>query len=373
MKRLFLILSLCALTVSASFAQTEFRKITLKEALAASKAEGKPVFIDFHTSWCGPCKMMAKKIFPLENVGRYMNEAFINIQLDAEKEAPEDAKHYKVEAYPTMIVVDSDGKEIYRVVGANLDSEAFITDLKSGTNPNLSTDKVEARYEAGERNAETVSAYAAHLIKQSQSDRRNPDPSKVEKAQKIVKDYFATLNDEQRLSADNFFIYSWNYTQKPDDQTAQWLLNNKSRFSDKQKNAVDETIQKLVTYRAGIMLQGIEQFNSSDIDALVDYNTKSGLKDGVSDAAIRILRAELQGDEAYLNQLKKDWDKLPVEECSSIATTYANHFKSEDKATLDKANNFLRSKLANMDASNIYYAAANIMQLERKINPQTGH
>ena len=36
-------------------AQTNFRSLSYDEALDAAKKENKLVFIDFYTSWCGPC------------------------------------------------------------------------------------------------------------------------------------------------------------------------------------------------------------------------------------------------------------------------------------------------------------------------------
>ena len=58
MKKIILFLSVSLFALSL-VAQTNFRDITYKEALAAAKAEKKLVFIDFYTSWCGPCKMMS--------------------------------------------------------------------------------------------------------------------------------------------------------------------------------------------------------------------------------------------------------------------------------------------------------------------------
>ena len=60
-----LLIVICMLLQIPAFAQegTQFRELTFEQALAAAKEEGKLVFVDCYTSWCGPCKDMAENVF----------------------------------------------------------------------------------------------------------------------------------------------------------------------------------------------------------------------------------------------------------------------------------------------------------------------
>jgi thioredoxin-related protein len=87
------------------------------DVLAKAKAAGKPVFIDFQTEWCGWCRKLEKDVFSQAAAGETM-KAFVNVSVDAEKgEGVELAKRYGARGFPTLVVVDSDGAEIDRVVG----------------------------------------------------------------------------------------------------------------------------------------------------------------------------------------------------------------------------------------------------------------
>ena len=88
MKHIYTLL-LGLLAWSASMAQegVNFRDITFEEALKQAKSENKLVFMDCYTSWCGPCKNMADKVFPQKAAGDYFNPRFVCVKYDMEKGA----------------------------------------------------------------------------------------------------------------------------------------------------------------------------------------------------------------------------------------------------------------------------------------------
>lgn len=95
-----------------------FFKGSWKDALAEAKRQNKPIFLDIYTSWCPPCKRMAKEAFPNPKVGLKFNVHFINYQLDAEiGEGIQLAKQYAVASYPTALYIAPNGALAYRAVG----------------------------------------------------------------------------------------------------------------------------------------------------------------------------------------------------------------------------------------------------------------
>jgi len=97
----------------------EFFHGTWAEALAESKSTGKLIFVDAYTTWCGPCKWMARSVFPDSKVGTVFNNNFINYKFDMEKgEGPAFSKKYHVDAYPSLYFIDSKGKVVQKEVGA---------------------------------------------------------------------------------------------------------------------------------------------------------------------------------------------------------------------------------------------------------------
>lgn len=110
---------------------TNFQNITLQEAIEKAKSESKLVFIECHTSSCGPCRMMKKNIFPQSKIGEYMNVHFVAIMQNMEEgEGLTIAKKYGVAIYPTYLIVDTEGNCVGQIIGADKDADSFLEKIK---------------------------------------------------------------------------------------------------------------------------------------------------------------------------------------------------------------------------------------------------
>lgn len=63
----------------------KFEDITFNEALKKAKEQGKLIFMDCYTTWCGPCKMMSNQVFKQKQVGDFFNQNFVNLKVDMKR------------------------------------------------------------------------------------------------------------------------------------------------------------------------------------------------------------------------------------------------------------------------------------------------
>ena len=66
------------------------------------KAGSKPVIVDFHATWCGPCKSIAPYFKQLSE--KYTDAVFLKVDVD---DLNETAEKYNVTAMPTFIMIKS--------------------------------------------------------------------------------------------------------------------------------------------------------------------------------------------------------------------------------------------------------------------------
>ncbi|NML22315.1 thioredoxin [Pseudoflavitalea sp. G-6-1-2] len=142
---------LCCLFFTASAQETGIKfehGLSWKEIKEKAKRENKFIFMDCFTTWCGPCKMMSKDIFPQKEVGDLFNEKFINVkaQIDQTDKDNEEvkrfyedaafiAKEFNVQAYPTFLYFTPDGKLVHLFVGSTKEAKEFIDESVKAFDP----------------------------------------------------------------------------------------------------------------------------------------------------------------------------------------------------------------------------------------------
>lgn len=150
------------MTVMAQGIAFEPEGTTLEQASVKAKAEKKLIFLDAFTQWCGPCKMMAREVFPQAKVGEAMNSKFVSLKIDMESAygAPL-AKRLQVTAFPTFIIFNEDAQEIGRFLGGS-NAEEFLKKIEEKSKDNSSA-QMENRWKAGDRDPKFLQSYLATL------------------------------------------------------------------------------------------------------------------------------------------------------------------------------------------------------------------
>lgn len=134
MKKILIVLAAIMLAIPALAQEMhgiKWEEGTLNQALKKAKESGKElVFLDCYATWCGPCQYMAKSVFTTKEAGDYFNKKFVNIKIDMEKgEGINLARQFKIQGYPTFIILNSNGKELGRIVGG-AQTEQFIQKIE---------------------------------------------------------------------------------------------------------------------------------------------------------------------------------------------------------------------------------------------------
>ena len=167
-----LLTALLTTTLFANFSNSQEHEIHfvdfgLDSAYKVAKAEGKLLFVDCYTTWCGPCKWMDANIFKNEQVANYFNENFINIKLDMEKgEGEIFAGWNEVRSYPTYIFMDLSKPRrelVHRTVGS-MEADKFIQFAKDAQDTNVRIGESRKKYAAGERSPEFIKKYIDDLF-----------------------------------------------------------------------------------------------------------------------------------------------------------------------------------------------------------------
>jgi protein disulfide-isomerase len=111
------------------------------KAVEKAKAEKKLVMLDFTGSdWCGWCIKLNKEIFSQPEFVEYAQKNIVAVELDfprskqqsdeLKKANKELQKKYSIRGYPTIVVLNGEGKEVGRLGYMKGGPKAFIEELE---------------------------------------------------------------------------------------------------------------------------------------------------------------------------------------------------------------------------------------------------
>lgn len=138
-KYALLLVAFCCTVAQAREAQWQ---TDLPKAMSMAKAEKKEVLLDFNGSdWCPPCMMLRSNVLNSAKFQSYADTNLVLVDVDfpqrkaqteeLKKANQQLAEKYKVDSFPTIIVLDQDGQVLDKIVGYDGKTpEEFIAHLE---------------------------------------------------------------------------------------------------------------------------------------------------------------------------------------------------------------------------------------------------
>jgi thiol-disulfide isomerase/thioredoxin len=287
-----------------SASKIEFRNLTLAEGFTAAKEEGKPVFIDCFTTWCGPCKWMSANIFTDEAVAEYYNDNYICLKIDMEKgEGIDIAKNYSIRAYPTLLYLDDSGETLLVSVGANREPQSYIDNGNRAKDPENNIPYFLGKKNSQFENPAFMSSYFSLMSEANMLDTKEVDR------------YFSTLEFEQWLIEINWRILM-EATLGFDNVTFQTMLNNSNVIKE-------EKGEEALTFISDRLYQDLGQqfYGATDEEGKKNYlENKTKLEAGdYLDKGLVLFRLSL-----LEHQKSKDWDNWGETAMTGVKKYYWN-------------------------------------------------
>ncbi len=248
----------------------EFFQGTFAEAKEAAAAEGKLIFVDAYTTWCGPCKRMSKNVFTLEDVGEYYNETFVNVKLDMEKgEGKTFQREYRVTAFPTLLFLDPMGKLVHRKVGG-MDGPNFIKLGRFAASKSNVTSDLDQEYADGARDPAFMAKYVKALAKAKRP------------LLKITNEYLSSQPD--LTSKDNLTVIFYG-TVEADSRIFNLLVKNRKaiealfgaeKVAERIEDAGWATVAKAIQYdNADLMMEAVDKVKRYASDRAKAFELKA--------------------------------------------------------------------------------------------------
>ncbi|MCW3084803.1 MAG: thiol:disulfide interchange protein [Bacteroidetes bacterium] len=298
-------------TVIASPGTAQNREIKFEQGnwasiLEKAKKENKTIYLDCYTTWCGPCKWMAKNVFTNDTVADFYNSSFITVEMDMEKGEGKDlAVKYGIRAYPTMLYLSPSGDMLHRTCGSTT-VQHFVENGKDALDPAKQLATATKKFNNGNTDAVFASAYFAMLENGCQGHDEE------------LKNYFGNQKESDLTSRNNWNIM-YNYLTDYSSPQFTYLEKNKEIFA--KLYTADSVQGKINSVYSGGLLQAIRKKDDAGYQVL---KTKIKTADNAGSEKI-ILEADMK-----LYQRNADWKNY-----ATVAVAYANKYANDNANMLN--------------------------------------
>lgn len=222
MKRLLYMVILLPLFVSA---QEGVKGVKFEEALSweqikeRAKTENKFIFVDVYATWCVPCKMMDKDVYPSERLGAFMNRKYISVkvQIDSTAKDNENIKNwymdaiklrqqYDITSLPSFLFFSPEGKIVHRDLGYKSESD-FASLAKNAMNPATQLYALVGNYQPGKMSYQDMHSMAVTAKNLNQNELANSI------AQDYLKNYLYKLKEEDLCASKDHILFITSFIQ----------------------------------------------------------------------------------------------------------------------------------------------------------------
>ena len=275
-----------------------------KEILHLAKKENKLIFMDCYTSWCGPCKALAKNVFTQEKVGEFFNPRFINVKYDMEKGdgkmLNEKYKKYIV-GYPTLLLLNAEGDVLQQLAGFK-EADELIEGIKQASE-GKDLFSLAAEYQQGNREIGFMKDFIQSLNNAFLKD----------SVARVANQYIRTISPKD-LDKDDVWEVFGSYVTDVRSDAFEYLVNNADRYQRKLKRdryAINKQLE--ISCERELRMITKLSFDNNDVpltlsedtvfaDKLIYYMDKASLRNRdrhQTKLAIHKLLLKKQYDEAW--------------------------------------------------------------------------
>ncbi len=329
------------IALSTYAAGIQFFEGTWSEALEEAKKQEKIIFVDAYAVWCGPCKRMAKEVFPNDEVGDFYNRNFISMQIDMERGMGlEFGKQYPVSAFPTLFYIDANGKIVHQVRGAQ-SVEAFINLGKRVLSMNDKSEDYAAEYDKGKREPEMIYKYVRALNKADKS------------SLKISNDY---LRSQENLTTEFNLNFILEAATEADSRIFDLLIEyrdqiakvaSKDEVNQRILDACQRTAQKAIEFRSeDLVKEAIDKVKKHYPERLVAFELQTWMN----------FYRETKDASNFVKTTKSYAKKIAYDdarELQSLVTFLVKEF-GEDKNAMNLAED-LAKRASEVGQASVYY------------------